>query len=576
MWYRKRQGESMQELSKSQKARHAIRTFKILADSLSLQGSYRPSGRVGEKLTESLKQLSPEIYGSMTDSRIVELKGLEYVIDRMPKGIENCTRIILTAQEEFQETSFTKIVPFKRRRVSYAVSDNEICFVITTGKSEIYDILTHITFLNIEAQKIYQQARQRSDVISSEWEELQRIVESDTELEAEELEQAIWNLSIILGRTYKETRETYDYLEKNSKEFDTNNGLFKIVYGIGRRVISEQTESKNELTVYFTPSLHEMIDHQKYASLWARKLKESLCKLNLQHRPVHVVSANMHSMRNLLFGPKVLVESGGKVPADLYEMVRAVRDKEIAVEAFTRYHGFIYQYDSSGSNIDVNIIDLSTIEQKHIHPSLKINFHLIKESQPVLLVIDYAFGTQAFDVMDELLRPFRFNDEEGSLDIKSISIMGKAGVLPGKKGDIMLATAHVMEGTGDNYIVDNDLHITDFDENAVVYTGPMLTVLGTSLQNRDVLERFHSSNWRAVGLEMEGGHYQRAINGAIIQGHIPADMKTRYAYYASDNPMISGQTLASGPMGDDGIVSTYMISKVILEKITNYDDSAKD
>ena len=64
----------MQELSKSQKARHAIRTFKILADSLSLQGSYRPSGRVGEKLKEALKQLSPEIYGSMTDARIVELK----------------------------------------------------------------------------------------------------------------------------------------------------------------------------------------------------------------------------------------------------------------------------------------------------------------------------------------------------------------------------------------------------------------------------------------------------------------------------------------------------------------------
>jgi hypothetical protein len=51
-------------------------------------------------------------------------------------------------------------------------------------------------------------------------------------------------------------------------------------------------------------------------------------------------------------------------------------------------------------------------------------------------------------------------------------------------------------------------------------------------------------------------------------------MKTRYAYYASDNPMISGQTLASGPMGDEGIESTYMISKVILEKITNYDEPA--
>lgn len=147
--------------------------------------------------------------------------------------------------------------------------------------------------------------------------------------------------------------------------------------------------------------------------------------------------------------------------------------------------------------------------------------------------------------------------------------MGKAGVLPGKKGDIMLATAHVLEGIPHNYIVNNDFDEDDFDNGVDVYSGPMVTVLGTSLQNCDMLERFHSSNWKAVGLEMEGGHYQRAISGAIIQGHIPADMKIRYAYYASDNPLISGQTLASGPMGEDGIVPTYMISKVILEKILN-------
>lgn len=562
----------MQELSKSQKARHAIRTFKVLADSLTLQGTYKLSGKQGEKLADALRSLSPEIYGSMPDARIVELKGLEYVIDRMPRGIENCTRIILTAQEDFHTTSFEKIVPFKRRRVSYAVSENELCFVITTGKSEVYDILTHITFLNIEAQKIYQQICNRVEGISAEWAELERVAVKQKDPRNEELEQAIWNLSIILGRTYKETRETYDYLEKNRREHNTNNGLFRIIYGIGKRVMAERNEVSGELTVYFTPSLLEMIDHQKYASLWAEKLKESLCHLNLQNRPLHVISANMHSMRNLLYGPKVLAESGEVVPENIYDMVRAVRDRDVAMETFAKEHGFIYLKDKSGSNIDVNIIDLSLIEQSYIHPLLKINLHLLKETEPVLLVIDYAFGTQAYDIMDKLLTPFSCHGVELSLNIQSISIMGKAGVLPGKKGDVMLASAHVMEGTADNYIVNNDISVDDFDKTVDVFTGPMLTVLGTSLQNRDVLERFHSSNWRAVGLEMEGGHYQRAINGAIIQGHIPSDMKTRYAYYASDNPMISGQTLASGPMGDEGIVSTYMISKVILEKITNYND----
>lgn len=561
----------MQELSKSQKARHAIRTIKILADALTLQGAYKPSGKVGERFTDALKQLSPEIYGSMSDSRVSELKGLEYVIDRMPKGIENCNRVILTAQEDFQETSFEKITPLKRRRVSYAVSNSEICFVITTGKSEIYDILTHITFLNIEAQKIYQQVCNKVEGLSTEWADLEKLVSNEKNLDSEELEQAIWNLSIILGRTYKETRATYDYLEQSRFEEDTNNGLFKIVYGIGKRVIAEQTNGTNELTVYFTPSLREMMDHQKYATLWARNLKEKLTELGLVERPLHIVSANMHSMRNLLFGAGALRSNGQPVEPDLYDMVIQLREREEIVECYAEEHGYLYFDDCSGSTIDVNIIDLDKVDVKTIHPELQIDKQFVAHHKPVLIVIDYAFGTQAYDIMDELLTPVEVGERILKFDFDSVSIMGKAGVLPGKKGDIMLATAHVMEGTANNYIVENDLKRGDFPENASVYVGPMVTVLGTSLQNRDILERFHSSNWKAVGLEMEGGHYQRAISAAIIQGHIPKTMKTRYAYYASDNPMVSGQTLASGPMGIDGVIPTYMISKVILEKIVNGD-----
>lgn len=560
----------MQELSKSQKARHAIRTFKILADSLTLQGAYKPSGKVGEQLADALQQLSPEIYGSMSDPRVSELKGLEYVIDRMPRGIENCTRVILTAQEDFQQTSFEKISPLKRRRISYAVSNKEICFVITTGQSEIYDILTHITFLNIEAKKIYQQVCNRVEGLSTEWADLESLVKKDHALGKEELEQAIWNLSIILGRTYKETRETYDNLEKNRREHGANNGLFKIIYGIGKRVIAEQTNGENELTVYFTPSLKEMINHQKYATLWAKTLKEKLIALGLEKRPLHIVSANMHSMRNLLYGAGALNKAGQSCAADIYEMVMQLRDKEKLVVDYAEKHGYLFLDDRSGSTIDVNIIDLDAVDLAQLHPDLKVNSSYIKSHKPVLLVIDYAFGTQAYDITDELLTSMELGDHVLRCDFESISIMGKAGVLPGNKGDLMLATAHVMEGTANNYIVNNDLTREDFPDNVDVFVGPMVTVLGTSLQNRDVLERFHSSSWRAVGIEMEGGHYQRAISGAIIKGHIPSSMKTRYAYYASDNPMISGQTLASGPMGVEGIVPTYMISKVILEKIIHH------
>ena len=557
----------MRELSKSQKARIAIRTFKTLADAMILQGSYVPSSRMGEKLCEALKQLSPEIYGSMTDPRIVELKGLEYVIDRMPRGIERCNRIILTAQEDFHDTSFEKIIPLKRRRVSYAVSPTEMCFVITRGQSEIYDILTHITFLTIEAEKIYHQAIGVDDEVSPEWRELERILVEKKLLTGEELDRAIWSLSILLGRTYGETKETYEYLEKSHTEENGNSGLFQIVYAIGKRLMNERRKKQDELSLSFTPALHEVIGQHKYGTIWAQNLKEKLYHLGFHQRPIHIISANTHSVKNILYAAGMLQEEGVEVAEDLYEMIRSLRNSHKDCSEYAARFGLFEIDDASGSNIDVQIIDTALLTKQTIHPEIQCDFAAIAEQQPVLVVMDYAFGTQAFEVMDELLSPCQLADRVVSFVFESVSVMGKAGILPGSKGDIMLATAHVMEGTPDNYLVQNDLKVGDFDAGVDVYCGPIVTVLGTSLQNRDVLERFHSSSWRAVGLEMEGGHYQRAISAAIIRGHIPHTIKTRYAYYASDNPLISGQTLASGPMGEEGIVPTYMISKVIIEKI---------
>jgi hypothetical protein len=562
----------MKELSKAQKARAAIAGFKTLADSIILRGGYRISDSTGRKLENALLQINPEIYGSMDDPRIVELKGLEYVIDRLPRGIETCTHIVMTAQEDLYGTSFNEIIPPKRRRLSYRVSDTEICFVVTRGITEIYDLLTHLTFLNIEARKLYAQNLSGSEA-AREWKELSRLVENPADPERGELDRALWNLSIILGRTYKETLETYEYLERN-RDKGHNNGLFRIIHALGKRMSREGQGDEESLTISITPSLQEILGHHRYATEWALSVIKKLVGLGLHERPIHIVSANLHSFGNILFGRGALEAGGLSVPDDLYAMVHLIRDKNIDVGAYAEQYGYTYHKDVSGSTIDVQIIDAGRIESQCLHPDLAINLDTMKQSGGVLLVIDYAFGVQAYEIMDELLCPNRVNGQTVSLNFRSISIMGKAGILPGKKGDIMLATAHVMEGTPHNYIVANELTAEAFGEHAKVFCGPMVTVLGTSLQNRDVLQRFHESDWHAVGLEMEGAHYQRAINAAIIQRHIPENMKIRYAYYASDNPLISGETLASGPMGAEGVVPTYLISKVIVEKIFSGDETS--
>ena len=77
----------------------------------------------------------------------------------------------MTVEDDLDGTCFEKLVPPKRRRVSFRISENEMSFVVTTGLSEIYDILTHLTFLYIEAKHIYGKTRDEAGVPSREWQQ---------------------------------------------------------------------------------------------------------------------------------------------------------------------------------------------------------------------------------------------------------------------------------------------------------------------------------------------------------------------------------------------------------------------
>ena len=557
----------MEETTRAHKARLAIRTFKILADALFLRGYYTLGGKSGQTLEDALRTLSPEIYGTMNDPKSIELKGLEYILDRLPRGIEECHRSVLTAREDLDGTSFERIQPPKRRRISYRVSENEMCFVITRGSSEIYDILTHMTFLYIEAKKLHGRMRDESGNPTKEWKELEKIVALGGDLSGEDLDRAIWSLSVLIGRTYHETKETYEYFEKSKNEMNANKGLFSIVYNLGK-LLEDERKNHDMVTVYFTPSLIDVMLHQLYCKRWASSVKDAIWNFGYQNRPLHIISANMHSVLNLLYGYGALKDEKKKKDSEeLYNFIQDVSDEEGLIKDFAEKHGFYKLPDKSGAQIDCQLIDTSMLESVDFHPAMAVDKHYVLNEKPVLLIMDYAFGTQAFAAMDELLRPGEEDAPQRMLDVHSISVMGKAGTLPGKKGDIMLASAHVLEGVPHTYIVDNDLSRKDFDDSVNVYVGPIVTVLGTSLQNKDVLEKFQTTTWRAVGLEMEGGHYQRAVDAAIVREHISKDVKVRYAYYASDNPLKSGQTLASGDLGLEGLRPTYMITKAILEKI---------
>ena len=485
--------------SRAQESSAAIERLYITMRHLFNRGFYKPMGVSGDTLREALLALRPEIYGNIADEK-VELNGLLYVIERLPIGIEECRFINLTSEEGYAKSHFKAIVPPKRRRNCYRIDEDQMNVVITRGRSDIYDILTHLTFIFIESHKIKNRVLlDEAGEVSHDWKKLEIAVQQNKKLTQVEKEKAISHTANILGRTFEEILEIYD------------------AFGSGR--------------------------------------------------PIHVISANMHSVMNSIFAvPALKTKFKNQSNFFIYEELSKSGAHEVRdlVEAIALKQGMISLPDTSGTNIDVQIFDTGKIDwSKTSFPKAQLG-----EEKPVIIVMDYAFGEQAYETIDELFKPYK---KETFLNAQSISIMGKAGILEGGKGDIMIPNAHINEGTADNYFFENELTAEMFEGNDIaVFAGPMVTVLGTSLQNRDLLQFFHESTWRAIGLEMEGAYYQKAIQSASrIRKSVPKDIKVRYAYYASDNPLETGSTLASGGLGTTGVKPTYLITIKILEQIFN-------
>ncbi|SHE59697.1 hypothetical protein SAMN05444278_10386 [Psychroflexus salarius] len=549
--------------NRAQESTNAIERMYITMRHLFIRGFYKPMGVSGETLREALLTLRPEIYGTIAEDKI-ELNGLHYVIERLPEGIEACRFINLTSDEGYNNSHFTPIIPPKRRRNCYRIDEEQMNIEITRGRSEIYDILTHLTFLFIESHKIMKAiVIDKDENLSRDWLKLESAVKKSGKLSQKEKEIAITHLANIIGRTFEEVLSVYSKFATKNNE----NKFLHLIYNLGQLALEEFLHHKKR-TITFSPVVRERLGHHIHGEIWANNIKQQLLEKKLFDRPLHIISANMHSVMNTLYAPIALQKlCKDKTRFQVYEALSDTKNsslrEKVTKEAFSR--GMFQIKDTSGTNIDVQVFD--TAQLKHPEQDFKLED---PKNAPVIIVMDYAFGEQAYETMDELLKPFKSNDSAPRhMNVESISIMGKAGILEGGKGDLMIPTAHLFEGTADNYPFKNELSLNDFQDSSLkAFEGAMVTVLGTSLQNRDLLSFFHDSTWRVIGLEMEGAHYQKAIQAAArLRDNITPEVKLRYAYYASDNPLETGSTLASGGLGTTGVKPTYLITEKILYQI---------
>ncbi|MBK8443528.1 MAG: hypothetical protein IPL35_08990 [Sphingobacteriales bacterium] len=559
-----------QRLTQAQISRAAIQKLYVSMRHLFFRGSYKPLGISGESMIAALLSLKPEIYGTIADPEKVELDGLLYIFQRLPQGIEQCRYIKLISREGYESAHFETHIPPRRKRNCYRVDEEQMFIEMTRGGSDIYDILTHLTFMYIEAEKIRRNSIDSKGRKNKAWLMLENMVNDLSNGKEINTEVGFTYLNTILGRTFSEIVRAYSRFSKSPEV----NSLFEITYWLGKLSMDEFFH-QNDREISFSSALRENLGHHVYGEQWANNIKKALYDRQLFQRPLHIISANLHSVMNCFYAKPALAN---KLKYDNLEKFAEILSMDSSselrnnVEEYALKHGMIQLSDTSGTNIGVQIFDTALLDAKNLPDELMWKKKdKNKEELPVIVVMDYAFGEQAYETMDELLKPYWVGEEKQYLNVASVNIMGKAGILEGGKGDIMIPTAHIFEGTTDNYPFENELTKEHFKDSGLgVYQGNMISVLGTSLQNKDILTYFIKSSWQAIGLEMEGAHYQKAIQvAAKIRHNIRSDVKLRYAYYASDNPLETGSTLASGSLGLDGVKPTYLITLEMLKGCLN-------
>src|SRR5690606_36260954 len=105
----------------------------------------------------------------------------------------------------------------------------------------------------------------------------------------------------------------------------------------------------------FTSTLRERIGHHIIGERWANNIKKTLADNKLFHRPLHIISANMHSVSNMFYAFDGLKKDFSSINEfDIYKDLSSSKNKSLrdTVQEYSLQNGMIFLPDLSGANID--------------------------------------------------------------------------------------------------------------------------------------------------------------------------------------------------------------------------------
>jgi hypothetical protein len=512
------------------------------------------------------RELVPAMH-PLVHSEEIDTKAFSYVVRRLPANVTRTFAYVLTDEipsvYRDPDSLFPAVSTEARRRDVWETLPGGNLVLLRNGLSDVVDLLSCLCLYAVEAGKIRARLHDPENVRTLRNWANGRLSDSAAEaripLTADELGglRSVW------------------------KE-DLPSRLFELV--------------KHRETFAITVRRHSESYNSHRSELWTQQLAAA-CEELLgsdpsgldRDYPVHIVSSNTHSVTNCLnawysenrgeigewalSAKHPLSVSPWKDPFDLaYGLARdyfiahpAAAD---AARRAERDQGILRLKETASTGIQVQLIDTGRVCEAAIDPGIEEMSPGDTHRASLIVNIDYAFGQQAEHILQNLFLLFGAN-------VRSVSLLGKAGALVGRRGD-SLVPCGFLEQSGDAYY-EMPQRFTDSLGSTVaalkerlpgadLFTGPMLTVDGTLLQN-SIMLRYYRAIWRCIGMEMEGAYYYRQFQEAENIGLIPEDVAVGFYYYISDVPLEADAGLAARLHPSEGIPPLYAITRHVLSSI---------
>lgn len=516
-------------------------------------------------LLPAYRELRPALHPHLAEDAL-DLGGLAYAVPRLPEDVTSTSFYYLTTDlpplYRDPDAKFDPVSTKARRRAAWRPMPGKLILLLRDGVSDITDFLTCLCLYAVEAKKLRHRLRSSDALLA-----LKRLA-ADADPAA-----------------------TDAFLEAAGLGPREREGLARIwpenLAGRLKDILLHHEDIALEVDI--------QIDNynSRASETWIGQIRGRVRELVDLEDPaleVHIISSNTHSVANLLspylarrrdelltWGrtnrPELCGEASTERPwgrawgcrDDLLYVLsrhhqRATEGARARFEEEGRAGGHYRLSVTAFTGIEVEVFDLRRLDPALCDPRVGAR----RAQRPTIIVnVDYAFGQQAEEILATLL--FLFGRR-----VRSVNVLGKAGGLVGRRGDLLLPTATLLQTNDELYPLPNhDLPaslLRDLAPGLRVHEGPVLTVAGTLLQDR-ILLMFYRRIWKAIGLEMEGSYFARQLISAIETGVVAPDVRSRFAYYTSDVPLEPEQNLSEALHPSEGVPPLYAITRAMLQRI---------